>query len=408
MDPPPPPAPSPQAPAPRPGNRARKRAFLVFAVVAVAAGLAWGTHWFLVNRNFETTDDAYVKGDVVQITSQVPGTVVAVYVDNTQGVTRGQLLAELDPADANIALNAAEAQLARAVRDVRARFAQRDALQAQIAQRQADLQRAQDDLDRRDGLLKDGAVSGEELAHARDAVSVAHAALDAAREQFNATEAHLAGTTIANNAEVSNAEQGVRQAALARRRTQLRAPVGGVIGERNVQVGQRVAAGTPLMVVVPLSRVWVDANFKEAQLRDMRVGQPVTLRSDLYGSGVPFHGKLAGMAAGSGSAFALLPAQNASGNWIKIVQRVPVRIAIDAADLSAHPLRVGLSMTVRVDVHDISGALVSDQVSTTPLPMLPSDGNDPQLEAKIRAIVAQNSGRVRPVDVARAAAATRR
>ncbi|MGH8257386.1 MAG: HlyD family efflux transporter periplasmic adaptor subunit, partial [Steroidobacteraceae bacterium] len=190
--------------------------------------------------------------------------------------------------------------------------------------------------------------------------------------------------------------------ALALRRTQLRAPVGGVIDKRSVQVGQRVAPGAPLMVVVPLTRVWVDANFKEAQLRDMRVGQPVTLHSDLYGGSVAFHGKLAGMAAGSGSAFALLPAQNASGNWIKIVQRVPVRIALDADDLRTHPLRVGLSMAVRVDVQDTSGALVSDQASTKPLPTLGSDGDDPQLEAQIRTIIAQNAGGKRRVDVARA------
>ncbi|MGH8206273.1 MAG: HlyD family efflux transporter periplasmic adaptor subunit [Steroidobacteraceae bacterium] len=389
-------------PSDRGNNRARKLAFLVLGVLVLAAALAWGTHWFLVSRNFETTDDAYVNGDVVQITSQVPGTVVAVDVDDTQGVRRGQLLAELDPADARIALNASEAQLARAVRDVRGRFAQRDALRAQIAQRQADLQRAQHDLDRRVGLLSDGAVSGEELSHARDALSVAHAALDAAREQLNATDAQIQGTTIADNPEVLNAEQGVRNAALALRRTQLRAPVGGVIDKRSVQVGQRVAPGAPLMVVVPLTRVWVDANFKEAQLRDMRVGQPVTLHSDLYGGSVAFHGKLAGMAAGSGSAFALLPAQNASGNWIKIVQRVPVRIALDANDLQAHPLRVGLSMTVRVDVQDTSGALVSDQVNTMPLPTLSSDGDDPQLEAKILSIIAQNAGAAHRVDVARA------
>ncbi len=389
-------------PSDRGNNRARKLAFLVLGVLVLAAALAWGTHWFLVSRNFETTDDAYVNGDVVQITSQVPGTVVAVDVDDTQGVRRGQLLAELDPADARIALNATEAQLARAVRDVRGRFAQRDALRAQIAQRQADLQRAQHDLDRRVGLLSDGAVSGEELSHARDALSVAHAALDAAREQLNATDAQIQGTTIADNPEVLNAEQGVRNAALALRRTQLRAPVGGVIDKRSVQVGQRVAPGAPLMVVVPLTRVWVDANFKEAQLRDMRVGQPVTLHSDLYGGSVAFHGKLAGMAAGSGSAFALLPAQNASGNWIKIVQRVPVRIALDADDLRTHPLRVGLSMAVRVDVQDTSGALVSDQVSTKPLPTLGSDGDDPQLEAQIRTIIAQNAGGKRRVDVARA------
>jgi membrane fusion protein (multidrug efflux system) len=408
-----PPAPNHQAPAPTPapvpgaGNRTRKRAFLVLAVVVLAAGLAWGTHWFLVNRNVESTDDAYVNANVVQITSQVPGTVVAVYVDDTQGVKRGQLLAELDPADARIALDAAEAQLARAVRNVRGSFAQRDALQAQIAQRQADLQRAQHDLDRRVGLLSDGAVSGEELAHARDALSVARAALEAAREQLNATEAQIRGTTIAGNPEVLNAEEGVRNAALALRRTQLRAPVGGVIDKRGVQVGQRVAAGAPLMVVVPLAQVWVDANFKEAQLRDMRVGQPVTLQSDLYGGAVQFHGRLAGLAAGSGSAFALLPAQNASGNWIKIVQRLPVRIALDAKDLQAHPLRVGLSMSVDVDVHDTSGPLVAEQVRSSALPSQASDGDDPQLEQRIRSIVSINSGHAEPVAVASAAASGR-
>lgn len=388
--------------AARTGNRARRRGFLALTLVALIAALAFGTHWFIVSRNYQRTDDAYVSADLVQITSQVPGTVTAVLVDDTQGVQRGQLLASLDPADAQIAFNSAEAQLARAVRDVRGIFAERDALRAQIAQRQADLQRVQDDLSRRAGLLADGAVSGEELSHARDAVSVAQAALTAAREQLNATEAQIQGTSIETHPQVLAAEAAVRDAALALRRTQLRSPVDGVIAKRGVQVGQRVAAGAPLMVVVPLREVWVDANFKEGQLRDMRVGQPVSLQADLYGDSVVFHGRLAGLAAGSGSAFALLPAQNASGNWIKIVQRVPVRIALDAAQLQAHPLRVGLSMSVRVDVRDTSGPVISDQVSTAPLPELQSDGNDPKVEAQIRAIVAENSGHVQALNLARA------
>jgi len=392
-------------PLPAARQRVRRRAFALLSVLVVAAALAWVTHWYLLSRNHETTDDAYVSADVVQITSQEPGTVTAVYVDDTQGVKRGQLLAQLDPADAQIALNSAEAQLARAVRDVRGLFAQRDALRAQIAQRQSDLQRAQSDLRRRQSLIADGAISGEELAHARDAVSVAGAALDAAREQLNATEAQIQGTRIEDHPQVLAAEAAVRDAALALRRTQLRSPVDGEVAERSVQVGQRVAAGAPLMVVVPLRDVWVDANFKEAQLRDMRVGQPVRLQADLYGGSVSFRGHLAGLAAGSGSAFALLPAQNASGNWIKIVQRVPVRIALDAAQLQAHPLRVGLSMTAEVDVRDTSGPLISDQVSTAPLPALASDGDDPQLEAQIRAIVASNAGQPRPRPVAAVARA---
>jgi membrane fusion protein (multidrug efflux system) len=365
---------------------------MALAIVVILGGLAWGAHWLVVGRGFVSTDDAYVSANLVQITSQVPGTVTDMYVDDTQGVKRGELLASLDPADAQIALNSAEAGLARAVRNVRGLFAQRDALRAQIAQRVADLQRDENDLSRRQGLLADGAVSGEELAHARDAVSVAQGALDAAREQLNATEAQIQNTTIETHPQVLAAEAAVRDAALALHRTQLRAPVDGVIAKRSVQVGQHIAAGTALMVVVPLRDVWVDANFKEAQLRDMRVGQPVELHADLYGNAVNFKGRVVGLAAGSGSAFALLPAQNASGNWIKIVQRLPVRVALQPGELQAYPLRVGLSMSARVNVHDTSGPLVSDQINTIPLPALASDGVDPQLETEIRSIVEQNAG----------------
>ena len=386
-------------------NHARNRALLILGVVAVIAGLVWLTHFLLVSRYHQTTDDAYISSDLVQITSEVPGTVIAVNVDDTQSVERGQVLAELDPADARVAINGAEAQLARAVRNVRGLFAQRDQLQAQIAQRVADLKRAQDDLDRRQGLLADGAVSGEELSHSRDALAVARAGLDAAHEQLNATEAQIQGTTIETHPQVLDAEAAVRNAALALHRTELRAPVSGVIAKRAVQLGQRVAAGSPLMALVPLNDVWVDANFKEAQLRTMRVGQPVSLRADLYGSDVVFHGRLAGMSAGSGSAFALLPAQNASGNWIKIVQRVPVSIALDPQELRAHPLRVGLSMTVDVDVHDTSGPVVSDQVRNVPQPTQASAGDDPELQARIDRIVALNAGGSRDdLSVARALA----
>jgi membrane fusion protein, multidrug efflux system len=395
--------PNPPSTAPT-NNRARNRALLILGVVALIGGLVWLTHMLLVSRYHQTTDDAYISSDLVQITSEVPGTVIAVNVDDTQSVERGQVLAELDPADAQVAINGAEAQLARAVRNVRGLFAQRDQLQAQIAQRVADLKRAQDDLDRRQGLLSDGAVSGEELSHSRDALAVARAGLDAAHEQLNATEAQIQGTTIQTHPQVLDAEAAVRNAALALHRTELRAPVSGVIAKRSVQLGQRVAAGSPLMALVPLNDVWVDANFKEVQLRTMRVGQPVTLHADLYGGDVVFHGRLAGMSAGSGSAFALLPAQNASGNWIKIVQRVPVRIALDPQELKAHPLRVGLSMTVDVDVHDTSGPVVSDQVRNVPQPTQVSAGDDPELQARIDRIVALNAGHDAPQSVARAAA----
>ena len=384
----------------------RKRALIILAVVVVLGGLIWLSHIYLVGRFYQSTDDAYISSDLVQITSEVPGTVLSVNVDDTQSVERGQVLTVLDPADAQVAINGAEAQLARAVRNVRGLFAQRDQLQAQIAQHVADLKRAQDDLDRRQGLLADGAVSGEELSHSRDTLAVARAGLDAAREQLNATEAQIQGTSIETHPQVLDAEAAVRNAALALHRTELRAPVSGVIAKRSVQVGQRVAAGAPLMALVPLDDVWVDANFKEVQLRSMRVGQPVTLHADLYGSAVDFHGRLAGLSAGSGSAFALLPAQNASGNWIKIVQRIPVRITLDPEELKAHPLRVGLSMTVRVDVHDTSGPVVSSQVRNLPQPTQQSAGDDPELQARIDRIVALNAGPDRGrLSVARAAVA---
>jgi membrane fusion protein, multidrug efflux system len=375
-----------------PANPNRKRAFIVLAAVVLIGGVVWLARWVAVAKGFQSTDDAYINSDLVQVTSEAPGTVLSVGVDDTQSVERGTVLTELDPADARVATAAAEAQLARAVRSVRGLFAQRDQLQAQIAQRQSDVKRAQDDVRRREGLLADGAVSGEELSHSRDALAGAQAALDGARQGLNATDAQIQGTTIETHPQVLDAEAAVRNAALALHRTRLRAPIAGVIVRRSVQVGQRVAAGAPLMGLVPLDDVWVDANFKESQLRDIRVGQPVTLHADIYGSDVQFHGKIAGLSAGSGSAFALLPAQNASGNWIKIVQRVPVRIGIDPQDVKSHPLRVGLSMSVKVDIHDTSGPVVATQVRSVPQPTQESAADDPAIEARIDSIVAQNSG----------------
>lgn len=385
-------------------HRTRKISFAILAAVVIVGGLVWLTRWILVSQNYESTDDAYISSDTVQITSEVPGTVLSVHVDDTQSVERGALLAELDPADARVAASAAEAQLARAVRNVRGLFAQRDQLQAQIAQRESEVKRAQEDVERREGLLSDGAVSGEELSHSRDALIAARAALDGARQQLNATEAQISGTTIETHPQVLDAEAAVRNAALALHRTQLRAPVSGVIAKRSVEVGQRVAAGAPLMGLVPLDDVWVDANFKEVQLRNIRVGQPAILRADLYGSQVQYHGKIAGLSAGSGSAFALLPAQNASGNWIKIVQRIPVRIVIDAQDLKTHPLRIGLSMTAEVNVHDTSGPVISTQVRNVAQPTQTSAGDDPDLELRIQGIVAQNAGHPLRASLARTVA----
>jgi membrane fusion protein, multidrug efflux system len=379
-------------PSPVSPNRARRLGLLALGAVVVLSGLGYAGYWFLDGRYFESTDDAYVNGDVVQVTSEVPGTVLALNVDDTQTVRAGQSLLSLDPADARIAEADAEADLARAVRQVRGLFAQGQELRAQIEQREQAERTADEDLKRRSGLLEDGAISTEELSHARDAVTTTRANVSAARQQLSQTVAQIDGTTIADHPQVLAAEAAVRNAALALHRTELVSPVTGVIAKRSVQVGERVAAGTPLLAVVPLDDVWVDANFKEGQLERMRAGQPVTVRTDLYGHQVTYHGHLVGIAAGSGSAFALLPAQNASGNWIKIVQRVPVRILLDPNELHAHPLRVGLSTTVRVDLHDMSGPLMTTAVRNVPIPRQASAGDDPSVDVRIASIVADNAG----------------
>jgi len=373
-------------------RRSRRVGFIALGAVVLIGALAYGAYWFFDARYYGSTDDAYVNGDVVQITSEVPGTVLSVNVDDTQPVQAGQKLLDLDPADARIAVANAEADLARAVRQVRGIFAQSSQLQAQIDQREQSARTADDDLKRRGGLISDGAISAEELSHAHDAVTSSRANLAAAREQLSQTVAQIDGTTIADHPQVLAAEAAVRNAALALHRTEITSPVSGLIAKRSVQVDQRVAAGTPLMAVVPLDDVWIDANFKEGEIEHMRAGQPVTVRTDLYGHDVTYHGHVVGMAAGSGSAFALLPAQNASGNWIKIVQRIPVRVLVDPAELQAHPLRIGLSATVRVDMHDTSGPLMTTAVRNTPQPRELSAGDDPAVDRRIADIVALNAG----------------
>ena len=318
-------------------------------------GAAWGVYWDRDLRYSVYTDDAYVSGNVVQITPQIAGTVVAIGADNTQFVKAGQPLVRLDPADAKVALQQSEAGLAKTVRQVRNLFATTSELQANVEVRRTDLAKAQSDYDRRARLERSGAISLEELQHAGDAVKSAQAALLAAQQQMAADRALIDGTTIQSNPAVRDAAAAVHAAYLNYARTVLPAPVSGFVARRDVQLGERVNTGTPLMSVVPLNEVWVDANFKESQLQSMRVGQPVSLTSDLYGGGVVFHGHVVGFGAGTGSAFSLLPAQNATGNWIKIVQRVPVRVALDPQELAQHPLQIGLSMKAYVNVHDDNG-----------------------------------------------------
>jgi membrane fusion protein (multidrug efflux system) len=333
----------------------RKRWLAIVTAAFTAAGIAYGAYWGLVLRHFQSTDDAYVSGNVVQITPQVSGTVVAIGADDTQFVRAGQLLVQLDQADAKIALDQAEAQLAKTVREVRNLFATSASLEATVEMRQSDLTKANEDLARRDRLASSGAISREEQQHARDAVNSAKSGLQAAQQDLAANHARVDRTTIEDHPDVRNAAAHWRDAYLAYVRTALPAPVAGFVAKRAVQLGQRVSPGAALMAIVPLDQVWVDANFKEPQLVSMRLGQPVKLSADIYGGKVQYHGTVAGFGAGTGSAFAILPAQNATGNWIKIVQRVPVRIALDPQELAAHPLQIGLSMQVEVDTHDGSG-----------------------------------------------------
>ncbi|MGG1945986.1 efflux RND transporter periplasmic adaptor subunit [Trinickia sp. NRRL B-1857] len=337
----------------RAARRRRFRLFFVALAVTAGAGFAyWGA-----TRGIETTDDAYVAGDVVQVSSLVNGTVDAVMVENAQWVHAGDPLFRVDSTDARLALNAAVAQLAHAVRAYRTARADVSRENAEVELQRSTLAKASDDLRRRESLAQDGGVSREDIRHARDAMTSASASLSAQQAAYEAALAKIDSTSIESNPLVREAAARVRSAALALRRAETRAPIGGLITHRVVQVGQHVAPGAIAMALVPLDRVWVEANFKESQLREMRTDQAVDLRSDLYGPDVVFHGRIAGIEAGTGAAFASVPAQNATGNWIKVVQRVPVRIALDPAELRAHPLRIGLSMTASVPVKQSAGAV---------------------------------------------------
>jgi membrane fusion protein (multidrug efflux system) len=369
----------------------RRLLFTILGVVVLVGVIIFALYWFLYAQYFESTDDAYVGGNIVSITNREAGTVLVLHADNTQSVRRGQLLVELDPASADVAMQAAEANLARMVRQVRGNDAKASSGRAQLASARAQLAQAESNYRRR--ASAGNAVSGEELSNAHDAVTVAKAAVSTAQGGLDQALSQVEGASVANNPDVLAAIAQLRAAAIVEGHLRLSSPVDGVIAQRTVQIGQQLAPGTPLMAVVPLSDVWIDANFKEGQLERMRVGQPVTVGTDIYGSGVTFHGKVAGLGAGSGSAFALLPPQNASGNWIKIVQRVPVRIALDPNEVSNHPLRVGLSVAAIVDVRDTSGALVSSRIGTTTVQGEPGNTGGPAVDALIARIIAANSGR---------------
>lgn len=359
--------PTPVAPAATPKARNRKRALMILASVVVVAGIAATLYYVLVARWHESTDDAYVQGNIVSITPQTTGTVVSIGADDGMKVVAGQVLVQIDPNDARVAYEQAAANLATTVRQVRGLFNAVDAGQADLDARMVAVRQAKADVARRSGLVASGAVSAEELAHARAQLDAAEASLGSARGQLSRNRALVDHTTLAGQPQVAAAAAQLRQAYLNLQRAAIIAPVSGYIAKRSVQLGQRVQPGTVLMSVVPLEQVWVDANFKETQLTHIRLGQPVELTADVYGNEVQYTGTLTSIGLGTGSAFALLPAQNATGNWIKIVQRVPARIAIDPKQLVEHPLRLGMSMSVDVSIRDQGGKVLPTEAQTKPV-----------------------------------------
>ncbi|HXB00312.1 MAG TPA: HlyD family efflux transporter periplasmic adaptor subunit [Steroidobacteraceae bacterium] len=349
--------------APTPANGKRRRILLVIALIFIGIGALAAVYWVLVLSKREKTDDAYVNGNKVTISAQVAGTVVAVLADDTQLVKAGQVLVKLDPIDAETALSRSANALAQTVRQVRQQKATADQYDSAIETRRLELARAETDLAKREPLLAERAIPAEEVRHAQESVEMARAALTQAERQSRSAHALVDGTAVESNPAVLQARDVYRDAWISAQRNAVVAPVTGYVAERSVQLGQHIQAGQALMSVIPLNSLWIDANFKEAQLRNLRIGQKAEVRSDLYGGSYIYHGRVEGMSAGTGAAFSLLPPQNASGNWIKVVQRVPVRIQIDDGDLVKSPLRVGLSATVTVDTTTRNGAVLAMDTS---------------------------------------------
>jgi membrane fusion protein, multidrug efflux system len=332
----------------------KKRKLLLYGVAGLLAKIAVGlaVHHALVGSHYVSTDNAYVDASTAQINAQVSGQILEIRVSDTQSVRAGDILAVIDPADAQLNLARVEADYRRTLQRVRQYYAQEASAAAQVRARQADLARAETDYARRRALAQSGAVSGEELTATRAAYEAARANLVAANESLEAQRVLTRGQTVENHPETVAARAAVGTAQLALDRTIIRAPIDGVVTQLNAQVGQRIEISQPLMIVAPLQDAYVNANFKEGQLGRVRIGQPVELTSDLYGEDVVYHGTVAGLDGGTGSAFAVIPAQNATGNWIRVVQRVPVRVELDPAELAEHPLRVGLSMEARIDIRE--------------------------------------------------------
>lgn len=374
-------------------KRQRRNALMLLTLLFVLLGAAYTVYWFMVLRHHESTDNAYVTGNQVIVMSQVPGSVTTVSVDNTDYVTAGTLLVQLDKRDAGLALEKAQVALANSVRQTHQQMINSRQLLAGIEVRRSELTRLQNDLRRREVLGAQNVIGKEELQHAREAVVSAKAQLDVATEQFNANKAVILDTPLSEQPAVKQAATEVRNAWLALERTDIRSPVDGYVSRRSVQVGAQITPATPLMAVVPATGMWIDANFKETQLSAMRIGQPAKVITDFYGDNVVFTGTVTGLDMGTGSAFSLLPAQNASGNWIKVVQRLPVRIALDPALLEKYPLRIGLSGDVTVDTQNTDGPVLSKSVRTDPAYHTSALSIDMQpADQMIAEIISRNAG----------------
>lgn len=353
-------------PVHQPQKNKRKTLLSLLAIVCIIAAIGYFVYWLLVLSHYQQTDDAYVSGNQVQIMPQVAGSVTKVWFDNTDYVKQGDILVSLDKTDAQQAYEKAMTGLATSVRQTRQAMINSKQYLANITLKKIALNQAQADLQRRIPLGKSQLIGREDLQHARDAVTSAQAALDVATQQYNANQAMLLNTSLENQPAVQQSATALRDAWLALQRTDIRSPINGYVSQRSVQVGSQISTSSALMAVVPDRQLWIDANFKETQLADVRIGQPAKIVSDIYGDDVVYHGKVVGLDMGTGSAFSLLPAQNATGNWIKVVQRLPVRVSIDPQDLAKHPLRIGLSTLVTVDTSDKQGAVLATSVRTTP------------------------------------------
>ncbi|MGC0985893.1 multidrug efflux MFS transporter periplasmic adaptor subunit EmrA [Pantoea agglomerans] len=351
-----------EAQSPQPSankKKKRKSVLIVLALIFVLIGIAWGVYWFLVLRHFQETDDAYVAGNQVQVMAQVSGSVNKVWFEDTDFVKKGDVLVSLDKTDAEQAFEKAQTALATSVRQTHQLMINGKQYQASITLQQTALAQAQADLKRREPLGAANLIGREELQHARDAVATAKAQLDVAIQQYNANQAMILNTSLENQPAVQQSAAELRDAWLALQRTEIRSPMDGFVSRRSVQVGSQISTSTPLLAVVPATNLWVDANFKETQLAGVRIGQPVTVVADIYGDEVVYQGKVAGLDMGTGSSFSLLPAQNATGNWIKVVQRLPVRIELNQEDIARHPLRIGLSTLVKIDTTSKEGSALA-------------------------------------------------